>query len=246
MKSRIFATTLLISLLLALGATAAVFFEARSARTQLGLGVLEDGLYAANAELVRWAVSGPDATRLTSLTLPESIAEIVMLEPASLRITAATVPGHVGRLLPQVPGLLDRAEPLMQALASGKPAVVKARDYTLITRPAAGGLWLVAFKPRAAEAALLHDQQAAIDAHFRHLDRIMLATAAAGLLLAIILALVITRLAAGSHTQALKAFDALSRGNFESVPAGLKPDEARIYARLHTSLSLALERLGRK
>lgn len=245
MKTRIFWTSLLIGLLLVFCASSAVWLVNQQSRARLNLSQLENGLYQGNAELVRWAMSDLNAARLAGLNLPQQLAEIVLLEPASLKIVAATVPSHNGKLLPEVPNLLDRAEPLMQALNSTKLTEVKGRDYTLIIRPAAGGLYLVAFKPRAAETALLASQQLIIAAHFKRQQLILLGLAMGGSLLALILAVVIARLAAGSHNQALKAFDELSRGNFAAEPAGLKPDEARIYARLHASLSLALERLGR-
>ena len=246
MKTKTFIITLLTALALVAGISAALLLETRNASSQLNLRPLEDGLYSNNAELLSWAMNDLDGRKLSGLKLPPALAEVVLIEPASLRVESATVDAHQGQLLPQIPGLLDRAEPLMKALKNAQTTTIKGRDYTMIVKPTADGLYLVAFKPNEHEKNLLNVQQKAIDSHFKRMERLILVAAAFGAILGLLMAFLAARLATGSYAQLLKAFDSLSRGDFESAPQGLKADEARIYARLHTTLTLALERLGRK
>lgn len=246
MKTKTFIVTLLTALVLVAGIAAALLFETHSASAKLNLSQLEDGLYSSNAELISWAMNDLDGRKLSGLKLPPALAEVVLIEPDSLRIESATVAAHQGQLLPQIPGLLDRAEPLINALRTSQTTTVKGRDYTLIIKPAEGGLYLVAFKPNEHERNLLSAQQAAINRHFKRVNRLILMAAAVGVILGLLLAFLTAKLATGSYAQVLKAFDNLSRGDFDSAPDGLKADEARIYARLRTTLTFALERLGRK
>lgn len=210
---------------------------------------LEDKLYAENASILAWVMKNTDPERIDPAGMPPSWGEIMIVDNASLAVTSSTSRAHVGSKISAIPELLDQAAPVLASLGRSAPGTVSTKDYTIVLAPRGPGSTLVGLKPRAWEKGLLSEQSSQLDRGASSALRVLVGFLVAGVVLSLVLSLAIALVVSSPVSRAAKAFENLSLGDLEAdLPrSGGKTfvSLADSFFRLKTSLSYALEKLGR-
>lgn len=237
------------SLAFILTCSAGVIFLQMQAMKDVRLEMLEDKLYAENASVLAWAMKNIDPERIDPAGMPPSWGEIMVVDNASLEVTSSTRRAHLGAKISAIPELLDQAAPVLASMGKSAPGTVATKDYTVVLAPRGPGSTLVGLKPRAWEKGLLSEQSSRLQRGTNSTMRMLVGYLAAGIVLSLVLSLAIALAVFSPVSRAARAFEDLSLGNLEAdLPrSGGKPlvSLADSFFRLKTSLSYALEKLGR-
>jgi methyl-accepting chemotaxis protein len=216
----------------------------------MNLSALTESLYHEDAKILTWILGTVPPDRLESLKLPESWAEITLVDNGDLTIMSSTSPARKGSPLHSHPELLDQGDRIIESIKSRKPATVETKAYMVVMQPVDGDQSLISLKPKKWEKEIVEKQDAQLR---RDSTRIMWTLAiflGAGTILCLIVSALVAGFIAGPTKKLMKALEALSLGDFtyeldQGRGAEMK-NFSESYLRLKTSLALALERLGRK
>lgn len=249
MKLRVFLIVCVGSILILVMSSAMVFTQMRAVRA-VNLEPLIDTLYEEDAKILSWILSAVPADRLASLRLPESWAEIFLVDTGDLQLKASTTPAHSGMPLYRHPLLLDQARVITEAMRTGSPSVKATPSYMVVIEPAGEGQILVALKPKAWEQRLVAKQAGEIEARTRNIVMVLAAFLAAGMLLALAISFAVTRMVVTPTRKIMDALEALSLGDFEhdmeEAPGKDMAAFTESYLRLKASLEIALEMIARR
>jgi len=216
----------------------------------IDLKVLQDRLYTENTNILSWAMNSLDLDTLGDNPVPDSWAELMVVDNESLVISSTTNKKHKGLVMYQLPELLDQAKGIMDAIKTKSATTVRADTYIVSVMPLGNNRSLLGFKPVLWEQGLLEQQNSQIKNSFESTTILLIAFYAAGLILTFLIALFIANNAVKPLQSAISSFEELSMGNFDTEIPNLKGKsfESLIesFFRLRTSLMMALERLGGK
>lgn len=216
----------------------------------INLQVLQDRLYTENTKILSWSMNSIDLGSLGKNPLPDSWAEIMVVDNDSLVIRSTTNKDHAGLIMYKLPELLDQAKGIMDAIKKKTAVTVHSDTYLVAVMPVNNNRSLLGFKPVSWEKTLLTEQDSLIKNNFGSTTTILIVFCAAGLVLTILIALFISIIAIKPIRKIISSFEELSMGNFETEIPRIrgKAFESLIesFFRLRTSLMMALERLGGK
>lgn len=249
MKIKVFFITCAGSAIILVASSMLVFTQMRAVQ-DIGLDTLTESLYQEDAKILSWILSSVPLDRVETMTLPESWAEIFVVNNSDLVVVSSTKQGRRGLPLYRHPDLLDQGSMLMDAMRAGKTSTVNTPDYMVVIRPAGAGQSIIALKPKAWEKNLVSRQNAQIDRDASRITCTMLIFIGAGLCITFLVSLLIAFVVVNPTLKIRDAFEALSLGDFDhEVPGtGRKDMKAFMesYLRLKTSLTMALERIQRR
>jgi len=249
MKIKIFAIVC-VGALLMMGISSILVYTQVRAVQKVNLDPLAEHLNTENSKVLGWIIATVPIEKVDSLKLPESWAEIFVVNEGDLQLVSSTNPAHRGVALYRHPQLLDQGAAIMNAIKARKATTVSSKEFKVIIQPLATGQSIVALKPKAWEGTLVSRQNNEIKESSFGVMTILGIFLAAGSLLAVITAFVITRAIAAPTTRALEALEALSLGDFDHELDTAKGREmtsfTESYLRLKASLEMALERISRR
>lgn len=216
----------------------------------IDLNVLQDRLYTENTKILSWTMNSLDLDTLGDNPVPDSWAEIMVVDNESLLISSTTNREHTGLVMYKLPELLDQAKGIMDAIKTNTATTVRAHTYIVSVMPLENNRSLLGFKPVSWEQGLLEQQNSQIQNSFESTTILLIAFYAAGLFLTFLIALFLANNAVKPLQRMISSFEELSMGNFDAEIPKIKGKsfESLIesFFRLRTSLMMALERLGGK
>jgi methyl-accepting chemotaxis protein len=249
MKIRVFLIVCAGAFLMLILSSAIVFTQMRSIRA-VDLAPLTENLYQEDAKILSWILSAVPLDKIDTLKLPESWAEIFLVNTSDLQLAASTNAAHRGMPLYRHPLLLDQAIAITDAIKANKPSMVSTPSYMVILEPAGPGQMLTALKPKAWEKGLVAQQQQEIESRTAKIAIVLGVFLSVGLFIILTVSFVVTRAVVNPTREMIDALEALSLGNFDydlKEPLGstmLTFTES--YLRLKTSLEMALEMITRR
>lgn len=249
MKIKVFLIVCTSAILMLVLSSAMIYTQMRSIRA-VNLDPLTESLYKEDAKILTWLLSTVPLEKMDNLKLPESWAEIFLVDTGDLQLAASTNQAHKGLPLYHHPLLLDQASVITDAIKTGRSSTTDTPSYMVIIEPAGAGQVLVALKPKAWEQRLVTKQSQEIEGRTRGIIFILAVFLATGLLIALGVSFVVTRAVVTPTRQAIDALEALSLGNFDydlqEAPGREMAVFTESYLRLKASLELALEMITRR
>ena len=249
MKFKVFLIVFAAAVFMLILSSAMVFTQMRSIGS-VNIDPVTESLYKEDARILTWVLSSVPADRIESLKLPESWAEIFLVDTGDLQLAASTNPAHRGIPLYHHPLLLDQASVIIDAMKRGASSTASTPGYMVVMEPVDTGQFLVALKPKAWEKGLVSKQAREIESRMMNVTLILGIFLAAGLLIALVVSLVVTRVVVTPTRRAFDALEALSLGNFDYALKESRGREMTVftesYLRLKASLELALEMITRR
>ncbi len=249
MRFKIFTLIFIGFLMILFGSSVLIYSQIQKVQ-DINLGLLEDKLYAENTEILAWSLKNIDIDSLGDNPLPGSWGEIMLVDNNNLSIISSTNKAHAGLFMYKVPALLDQASGIIDAIKGKKPVNMASENYMIAIMPTAENTSLVGFKPKSWEKAILAEQDSHLSTNIQSTTTVLLIFGAIGLVLALIIALVISNIVTKPTRRMVSAFEQLSIGNFD---AEIPTYSGKVYVslvesffRLRTSLMMSLERLGGK
>jgi len=226
-----------------------IFIQLRAV-DNLNLSTLTESLYHEDAKILSWVLATVPVDRLESLKLPESWAEISLVNNGDLTIASSTNPTRKGLPFHTHPELLDQGSKIMESMKSGKPAVVETKAYMVVVQPLNGTQSVISLKPKKWEKGIVEKQDVQLEQESDHIMWTLIIFLGAGAIVCLIVSILVVSTIGGPTKKLMEAFEALSLGDFTHELSRGKGSEMRSfgesYLRLKTSLALALERLGRR
>ncbi len=249
MKSRVFLIVCVGAVLMLVLSSVMVYSQMRSLRA-VNLDPLTDSLFREDAKILTWILSVVPHEKIDTLELPESWAEIFLVNTGDLQLTSSTNQAHKDMPLYRHPLLLDQASLITDAIKTGRSSLTNTPAYLVVIEPAGTGQILVALKPRAWEQGLVSKQSQEIETRTMGITLIMAIFLAAGLLIALAISCMVTKAVVTPTRQAMEALEALSLGNFDydlkDAPGREMVVFTESFLRLKTTLELALEMITRR
>ncbi|HNQ86599.1 MAG TPA: hypothetical protein PKK25_11920 [Deltaproteobacteria bacterium] len=249
MKIKVFLLVFAGAVLMLVLSSAMVYTQMRSVRA-VNLDTLTESLFKEDAKVLSWILSSVPPDRIDTLRLPESWAEIFLVEMDNLQLSASTNQAHRGIPLYRHPLLLDQASVITDAMKRGTSATANTPSYMVIVEPAGAGRFIVALKPKAWERMLVEEQTREIESRTRGITVILAVFLAAGLLLALLVSFMVMSMVVTPIRRSIDALEALSLGNFDYDLHEASGREMAVfsesYLRLKASLELALAMITRK
>ncbi len=245
MKIRIFLISLIGSLLMLAGSTYVIIDQIGKAKS-IDINPLQETLYAENSSIMASLLDAIDIERLETVSLPESWAEIMLLDSASLEILNSTAPESRGNKIHSHKLLLDQADQLMAALSAETPQKISSNQYLIAIKPLGAGQVLLAFKDKSWEHNIIAKQDDLISSAIRHMNMSLKIFIGAGLLGSLLIALIISFSVSRHYMRSMNAFNDLSLGKLDTPAPKLPQKEQMTFIRIKTTLNLALERLGNR
>ena len=190
MKIKVFLLVFAGAVLMLVLSSAMVYTQMRSVRA-VNLDTLTESLFKEDAKVLSWILSSVPPDRIDTLRLPESWAEIFLVEMDNLQLSASTNQAHRGIPLYRHPLLLDQASVITDAMKRGTSATANTPSYMVIVEPAGAGRFIVALKPKAWERRLVEEQTREIESRTRGITVILAVFLAAGLLLALLVSFMV-------------------------------------------------------
>lgn len=216
----------------------------------LNLSTLTESLYHEDAKILTWVLATVPADRLETLKLPDSWAEISLVNNGDLTIASSTSPARRGSPLHSHPELLDQGSRIIDSMKSGKPGIVETKAYMVVIQPLNSNQSIISLKPKKWENAIVEKQDKQLKKDSTRIMWILAVFLAAGAVVCLIVSILVAVVVGGPMKKLMQAFEALSLGDFNHELTQGKGSEMKSfsesYLRLKTSLALALERLGRK
>ena len=249
MKIKVFLIVCLGAFIMLLISSILVYTQMRAMKN-ISLNALTESLYNEDSKILSWTLSSVPTDRITAMKLPDTWAEISVVNNNDLIVSSSTNPNHKGLPLHRYPELLDQASLLMEAMKVGKPTTVRTSEYMVVVQPINADQTIIALKPKAGERGLVSDQDAKIRNDVSASARTLLIFLGIGLLMTFLISYIIAVIVVNPTSKLMDAFEALSLGDFdyEIKGAGGKDMEAftESFLRLKASLIMALERISRR
>jgi HAMP domain-containing protein len=226
-----------------------IFTQLRSVQ-KVNLEPLTDSLFKEDSKILTWILSSIPPEKINALKLPESWAEVFVVNNSDLQLVSSTNTAHKGVALYQHPQLLDQAAVIVNAIKTKKSTTVSSKEFMVVIQPLTAELSIVALKPKAWENNLFSQHNKQIEDASSNILMIMGIFLIIGSCIALLIAYFITRTVAAPTSYALDALEALSLGDFNQEIEATKSREmesfTESYLRLKTSLEIALERISRR
>jgi HAMP domain-containing protein len=249
MKIKVFLIVCLGAFIMLLISSILVYTQMR-AMNDINLNALTESLYNEDSKILSWILSSVPTDRITAMKLPDTWAEILVVNNNDLVVSSSTNPTHTGLPLYRHPELLDQASFLMDSMKVGKPATVRTSEYMVVVQPINADQTIIALKPKAWEKGLVSEQDAKIRKDVSATTRTLVIFLGVGLLITFLISYLIATAVVNPTRKLMDALEALSLGDFdyEIKGAGGKDMEAFIesFLRLKASLVMALERISRR
>lgn len=249
MKIKVFLTLCIGSIVMLVLSSALVFTQVVSVRS-VDLEPLTESLYKEDSRILAWILSTVPVEKIDTLKLPESWAEIFLVDSSDLQLTASTNQAHRGMPLYRHPLLLDQASAITDAIRTGKSSTVSTSSYMVVMEPSGTGQVIVALKPKAWEKGLVSAQASQIDAKTMGISLTLVIFLVIGLIIALAMSFLATRMVVTPTRNAIDALESLSLGNFDSELKEASGREMAVftesYLRLKASLEIALEMITRR
>jgi HAMP domain-containing protein len=226
-----------------------IFTQLRSVQ-KVNLDPMTDSLFKEDSKILTWILASIPPEKITTLKLPESWAEIFVVNNSDLQLVSSTNTAHKGIALYQHKALLDQADNIVNAIKTRKPTTVSSKEFMVVIQPLSPEKSIVALKPKAWENGLVSKHAKGIEDASSGILTILGIFLIIGSCITILMAYIITRTVAAPTSRALDALEALSLGDFDHEVEATKSREmesfTESYLRLKTSLELALERISRR
>jgi hypothetical protein len=239
-----------IGAVLMLGLSSVLIFTQLHSVQKVNLDPLSDSVLKEDSKILTWILSAIPPEKIDTLKLPESWAEIFVVNNNDLQLVSSTNKAHKGVALYKHPALLDHADKIVNAIKTRKPSSVSIKEYMIVIQPLTAEQSIVALKPNAWENALFSNHNKQMEEASSGILTVMGIFLIIGSCITILTAYVITRTVAAPTTFALEALEALSLGDFNHEIKTTKSREmesfTESYLRLKTSLELAIERISRR
>ena len=217
---------------------------------KVNLDPLTDSLFKEDSKILTWIISSIPPEKINTLKLPESWAEIFVVNNSDLQLVSSTNTAHKGVALYHHRALLDQADKIVNAIKTKKSSTVSSKEFMVVIQPLSPEQTIVALKPKAWENGLFSDYDKQIEDASSSILTIMGIFLIIGSCIALLIAYFITRTVAAPTSYALDALEALSLGDFKHEIETTKSREmesfTESYLRLKTSLEIALERISRR
>ena len=226
-----------------------IFTQLRSVQ-KVNLDPLTDSLFKEDSKILTWIISSIPPEKINTLKLPESWAEIFVVNNSDLQLVSSTNTAHKGVALYQHRALLDQAAKIVNAIKTKKPTTMSSKEFMVVIQPLSPEQSIVALKPKAWENSLFSKYNKQIEGASLSILTILGIFLIIGSCITILIAYIITRTVAAPTSYALEALEALSLGNFKHELEATKSREmesfTESYLRLKTSLEIAIERISRR
>lgn len=249
MKIKVFLIVCVGSILMLVLSSALVYTQMRSVRA-VSLEPLADSLYQEDAKILAWMMSTIPIEQIDTLKLPESWAEIFLVNTDSLELSASTNQAHKGIPLYRHPLLLDQASVITDAIRTGTSSTKSTPAYVVIIEPAGPGRILVGLKPKAWEKGLVSKQAQEIESSSMNIALTLGVFLMVGLLITLVVSFLVAKTVVTPTRNAFDALEALSLGNFDydlqETPGKEMTGFAESYLRLKASLEMALDMITRR
>jgi HAMP domain-containing protein len=249
MKIKVF-LVVCIGAVVMLGISSILIFTQLHSVQNVNLDPLKDSLFKEDSKILTWIISSIPPEKINTLKLPESWAEIFVVNDSDLQLVSSTNTEHKGIALYQHKALLDQADKIVNAIKTKKPTTVSSREFMVVIQPLTAEQSIVALKPKAWENALFSEHAKQTQDASSSILTILGIFLIIGLGITILIAYVITRTVAAPTRSALDALEALSLGDFNHEVEATKSPEmesfTESYLRLKTSLEMALDRISRR
>jgi HAMP domain-containing protein len=216
----------------------------------VNMAPLADSLYKQDSKVLTWILSTIPFEKIETMKLPESWAEISVVNNGDLKLATSTNPAHKGIALYSHPQLLDQGSGIVNAIKSRNPSIVSVKDYMVVIQPLNADQSLIALKPKSWEKGLISEYESRLEETTSGFYTMLGIFLIIGVCITVFIAFIITRIVAAPTDNALDAFEALSLGDFDHGIKDVKGKEMEAftesYLRLKTSLEMALERISRR
>jgi HAMP domain-containing protein len=226
-----------------------IFTQVRSVQ-KVNLDPLADSLFKEDSKILTWILSSIPPEKINTMKLPESWAELFVVNNSDLQLVSSTNTAHKGIALYQHPLLLDQATVIVNAIKTKKPTTVSAKEFMVVIQPLSSEQSIVALKPKAWENTLFSEHNKQIENVSSGILTILGIFLIIGSCITLVIAYIITRTVAAPTSHALDALEALSLGEFNHEIKNPKSREmesfTESYLRLKTSLEMALDRISRR
>jgi HAMP domain-containing protein len=233
-----------------LGITSILIFTQLRSVQKVNLDPLNDSLFKEDSKILTWIIASIPPEKINALKLPESWAEIFVVNNSDLQLVSSTNAAHKGIPLYQHKALLDQADKIVNAIKTKKPTTVSSKEFMVVIQPLTAEQSIVALKPKAWENGLFAEHNKQIEDASSSILTIMGIFLIIGSCITIVMAYIITRTVAAPTSYALEALEALSLGDFKHEIKTTKSTEmesfTESYLRLKTSLEIALDRISRR
>jgi methyl-accepting chemotaxis protein len=230
--------------------SALLIFTQMKAVDNMNLSTLTESLYHEDTKILSWILGTVPLDRLENLKLPESWAEISVVNNSDLTIVSSTNPGRKGSPLHSHPELLDQGNKIIESMKGGKPSMIETKAYMVVVQPVQGNQSVISLKPKKWEKGIVEKQAAQLEKDSTQIMLTLLIFLGAGFIVSLIVSLLVAGMVGKPLRKLKTAFEALSLGDFTHELEEGKGSEMKSisesYLRLKTSLALALERLGRR
>ncbi|HPC47721.1 MAG TPA: hypothetical protein PLW83_06730 [Deltaproteobacteria bacterium] len=250
MKTRVFACMALLSSLVTVACAGVMYFQARTLES-VSLDPLVDSLSEEDTKVLLWVLGNVPQDRIETMELPQSWAEIFVLDATDLVLVASTNPSHRGLPLYRHPLLLDQAQTVVDAMKTGRVTRAQTSQYSLAVVPSDNSRVLIALKPKAWERALVKSQADRIESATRGFHYVVLAFLCLGIAVSLAAAYLAAVWVTSPASAMVRSLEALSLGSFDALPdRGLPGSDGEIFEesfiRLKTSLEMAMDMLSRR
>jgi hypothetical protein len=215
------------------------------------LGPLAESLSKEDSRVLSWIIANVPPERIDGMNIPESWAEIFLVDPVELTLVSSTNPRHRGLPLYSHPLLLDHAKVVLNAIRTGRTSIQDTPAYRVIAAPVKDGRFIVALKPKAWERGLVSEQSRRIADATAHTFYLAALFFCLGIILSLAAAYVVALKVTGQTRRAMDALEALSLGDLEAEAEGLSGGGdmktfTESFIRLKTSLQMATDMLSRR
>jgi nitrogen fixation/metabolism regulation signal transduction histidine kinase len=249
MKIKVFLIVCLGAAIMLLFSSILVYTQMR-AMQNISFDTLTESLYNEDSTILSWILSSVSTDRIDTMKLPDSWAEIFVVNNNDLVVASSTNQSHKGLPLHRHPELLDQAPSLIEAMKAGKPTALKTSQYMVVIHPTSADQTIVALKPKAWEKGLVSQQDAQIRKDRSAITRTLLIFLGIGLFIAILISFLIAFIVVNPTRKLLNAFEALSLGDFDYEIKEAWGEDMKTFTesflRLKASLVMALERISRR
>ncbi|HVN72194.1 MAG TPA: hypothetical protein VMU10_09265 [Desulfomonilia bacterium] len=249
MKNKVF-LTVFIGVALIMGISSILVYTQLYTVQSVNLDPLTDSLYREDSKVLNWILSSIPLDKIDTLKLPDSWAEIFVVNNSDLNLVNSSNPAHKGMALHKHPLLLDQASVIIPAIESKKSSSVNTKDYMVVVQPLSNDQSIIALKPKAWERGLVAEHDKRLKSTTYGIFMILGIFLVVGVCITILLAFIISKMTVSPTRKAFSALEALSLGDFDYDIGAAKDKEmesfVESYLRLKTSLEMALEKISRR
>jgi hypothetical protein len=249
MKSKVFLIVCIGSTLMMLASSVLLFSQLRSVKS-INLDPLVDKLSNEDASVLSWILSSIPIEKLNTLKLPESWAEIFVVNNSDLQVISSTNQAHLNVALYQHPLLLDQGSTIVNAIKTRIPTKLSTKEYMVVIKPVTVEQTIISLKPKSWEKSLVKEEDQKLKTATSGIVMILGIFVAIGACITFVMAFFISKTVVTPTSNALEAFEALSLGELDYDIKEASGKEMGMfidsYYRLKTTLEMALERISRR